>query len=119
MSAPAKRGGSRPAAARATPCVLCATLLLTACASVDPAPVTVRHFPSTAFHEGARFHLFTFDPRIPRDLNARIALARSEIRSDPNCTWADAPTDVIREATERQGGSFTDTLLAAPVFCNT
>ena len=95
-------------------------LLLTACApSIDPAPVTVRHFPSTAFYEGARFHLFTFDPRMPRDLNARIALAQSEIRSDPNCTWADAPNDVIREATERQGGSFTDTLLAAPVFCNT
>ncbi len=100
-------------------CCFLSFFLLTACASVDPAPVTVRHFPSTAFHEGARFHLFTFDPRIPRDLNARIALARSEIRSDPNCTWADAPTDVIREATERQGGSFTDTLLAAPVFCNT
>ena len=52
-------------------------LALAACAPLSP-DISVRHFGSTQFHEGARFHLFTFDPREPRTLDQRIRLAKAD-----------------------------------------
>lgn len=62
-------------------------------------------------------HLFIFDPREPRSLDARIRLARAEIARDPDCTWANAPRFVIENATAKQGAAWQDSLLAAPVNC--
>lgn len=98
--------------------VLLATALLTACAMPE-SDVTIRHFASTAFHDGTPFHIFVFDPDKPRSLNDRIRIARNEIQADPDCTWVATPTDVIAEATARQGTPWSDTLLAAPVRCTT
>ncbi len=91
-------------------------VLLSACAA-PMSDVRVRHFGSTDLWEGAEMRLFTFDPREPRTLDQRIRLARAEIARDPDCRWADAPTEVIAEATARQGDAFADTLLAAPIIC--
>ena len=85
-----------------------------------PAPdVTVRHFGSTEYYRDAQFRLFTFDPREPRPLDTRIRLAQTEIARDPGCQWANAPRSVIEEATRKQGATYADTLLAAPVICET
>ncbi len=96
---------------------LLALAALTACAMPDRDP-SVRHFASTAFHDGAPFHIFVFDPDEPRSLNERIRIARNQIRAEPDCQWVETPTDVIAEATERQGTPWSDTLLAAPVRCS-
>ncbi|MDU8944614.1 hypothetical protein [Ovoidimarina sediminis] len=94
-----------------------ATLSIVSACAPMPGDVAVRHFGSTQFHEGARFHLFTFDPREPRTLDQRIRLAKAEIARDPDCRWANAPRAVIEEATRKQGAQYADTLLAAPVIC--
>lgn len=91
-------------------------LALTACAVQTDPSVTVRHFPSTAFHEGTRLHVFVFDPR---PLAERIRLARNQIEAEPGCRWKAVPTGVIEEATQRQGERWAGTLLAAPVECAT
>jgi hypothetical protein len=93
-------------------------ILLTAC-STPSDTVTVRHFPSTAFEDGARYHLFVFDPDEPRPLAERIRIARNQIRAEPGCQWVDVPEVVIAEATARQGEPWADTLLAAPLDCAT
>jgi hypothetical protein len=82
----------------------------------DP-DVTVRHSPSTVFHEGTRFHVFVVDPPEPRSLNDRIRLARVDIEADPDCRWVGVPAVVIADATARQGDRWADTMLAAPVDC--
>lgn len=92
---------------------------MSACAPSPDPNVTVRHFGSTEYLDGAQFRLFTFDPRIARSLDDRIRLASAEIARDPGCTWGGAPRSVIEEATRRQGARYADTLLAAPVICNT
>ena len=113
-------GGFAPTRGRGLPSALCATLLtLTACAPMHSPDISVRHFGSTQFYEEARFHLFTFDPREPRSLGDRIRLAQAEIARDPDCRWGNAPRAVIEEATLAQGAQFADTLLAAPVICET
>lgn len=92
---------------------------LAACAPSPDPNVTVRHFGSTEYHGGAQFRLFTFDPNAARTLDDRIRLARAEIARDPACRWGDAPRSVIEEATRRQGARYAETLLAAPVICET
>ncbi len=94
-------------------------LLLAACAPMPDREVAVRHFGSTDYYGQAQFRLFTFDPREPRPLDTRIALAKAEIARDPACRWAGAPRAAIEEATRKQGARFADTLLAAPVICET
>lgn len=81
--------------------------------------VAVRHFGSTAYHDGQQLRVFVFDPAEPRSLDERIRLARAEIARDPACRWGDAPRAVIEDATRRQGADYADTLLAAPVICET
>ncbi len=98
---------------------LVAIALLTACSNLTEPQVSVRHYPSTAFHEGTRFHVFVFDPNTPRPLDERIRIARAEIAGDPDCRWKDVPAVVIAEATARQGEAWADTLLAAPLECST
>ena len=92
---------------------------LAACATppVDPA-VTVRHVQSTeTAGNGARWHLFLFDPREPRTLDERIALARALIERDPDCRWVGASRSTIIAQTEAQGARYAETLLAAPLHC--
>ena len=90
---------------------------LAACATppADPA-VTVRHFESTeTAGNGARWHIFLFDPSKPRSLDQRIALARADL--DPGCDWVGAPRPEIARRTAEQGARYTDTVLAAPLIC--
>jgi hypothetical protein len=101
----------------AVPLTLTLTLLA-ACAAPPDRDVSVRHFPSTAFHDGTRFHVFVFDPDEPRSLNTRIRLARGQINAEPGCRWREVPTSVIEDATRRQGDQWADRLLAAPVDCS-
>lgn len=96
--------------------LLTVTAALTAC-SLPSENVAVRHFPSTAFHEGERLHLFVFDPETPRPLSERIRLARNQIAAEPGCRWVSVPERVIAEATARQGEHWAGRLLAAPVAC--
>ena len=92
--------------------------LLAACAAPVPSGVTVRHTESTeTAGNGARWHLFLFDPREPRSLDARIALARANLK--PGCRWVDRPRSEIEAQTASQGARFADTLLAAPLICRT
>ncbi|MBT8415795.1 MAG: hypothetical protein KJO30_15830 [Boseongicola sp.] len=81
---------------------------------------TARHVPSNVAYgdEGARMHLFIFDPNEPRTLADRKAIARRTIALEPGCAWVDAPDDVLIEATKTQGARFTDTLLVAPLRCS-
>ena len=89
------------------------------------APITeitasARHVPSNvAFgDDGARMHLFVFDPSEPRPLSDRKAIARRAIALDPGCAWVDAPDNVLIEATKTQGARFTETMLVAPLRCS-
>lgn len=92
--------------------------LLAACAAPIPRDVTVRHTASTeTAGNGARWHLFLFDPREPRDLDTRIALARAQVAKEPDCRWADRPRAEIAARTDAQGANYADTLLAAPLVC--
>ncbi|QFU07839.1 hypothetical protein PARPLA_02127 [Rhodobacteraceae bacterium THAF1] len=80
--------------------------------------VSVRHTASTeTAGNGARWHLFLFDPREPRSLEARIALAKANLQ--PGCRWANRPRAEIEAQTASQGARFADTLLAAPLICRT
>ncbi|SEN43086.1 hypothetical protein [Palleronia pelagia] len=91
--------------------------VLSACvvAPRDPS-VTVRHFASTeSAGDGARWHIFLFDPSQPRDLDARIRLARANL--NPGCRWVGAPRDEIVSKTNSQGARYADTVLAAPLIC--
>lgn len=125
--ATARDGGTLPAAPNrcsryaAMRSVLGATLpaLIAAACAAPPAEVTVRHFGSTRYLDGAQIRVFTFDPRMPRSLDERLRLARAEIARDPACRWAGASRAAIEEATRAQGAAYADTLLAAPVNCET
>lgn len=91
--------------------------LLAACAAPPEPAVSVRHFPSTVFHDGTRFHVFVFDPDQPRPLADRIRLARGRINAEPGCRWREVPASVIEDATRRQGAAWSDRLLAVPLDC--
>lgn len=98
---------------------LCLTLV--ACGAPVTEPLaTARHVPSNETYgtEGARMHLFIFDPDEPRSLGARKDIARRTIALEPRCAWVDAPDDVLIDATARQGARYTDTLLVAPLRCS-
>ncbi len=101
------------------PCRALALLpLLAACAAPLPTDVSVRHVQSTeTAGNGARWHLFLFDPSAPRDLDTRIALARREVSREGRCTWVDRPRSQIVERTEEQGAGYADTVLAAALRC--
>lgn len=78
--------------------------------------VTVRHVESTvSAGDGARWHLFLFDPAQPRSLDGRIALARRNVQS--GCRWVGAPKSELIAQTEAQGARYADTVLAAPLIC--
>lgn len=97
---------------------LCALALVSACAMPMEPGVTVRHVESTvSAGDGARWHLFVFDPYAERDLDARIALARDSLRGDPDCSWVGAPKDEIIDQTQSQGARFAGSVLAAPLIC--
>ena len=112
--APSRGGFLRPWASAA----FLATVA--ACGAPDlPPDVTVRHSASTeTAGGGARWHLFLFDPRIPRSLDERIALARAQVATERDCRWVDRPRSQIEERTRQQGAAYADTLLAAPLICN-
>lgn len=97
-----------------------ALALLAACAETTTDPLaTARHVPSNVAYgpDGARLHLFIFDPNQPRSLEDRKAIARRTIALDPRCSWVDAPDDVLRAETAKQGAQFSDTMLVAPLRC--
>ena len=98
-----------------------AALALSACSGTPVADLTtsVRHVPSNeAYGDGARLHLFIFDPSKPRSLDDRLTIARRAIALEPGCAWVDAPQDVIIEKTAEQGARYVDTLLVAPLKCS-
>lgn len=101
--------------------VAIALTTLAGCAApvVDPA-ATARHVPSNVSYgnDGARMHLFIFDPNEPRPLGDRKAIAQRAIILDPACVWVDAPDDVLIEATRSQGARFNETMLVAPLRCS-
>lgn len=78
----------------------------------------MRHVESTeTAGNGARWHIFLFDPAEDRSLDRRIALARAQIDREAGCEWVGAPRDEIVSRTEAQGARYTDTVLAAPLLC--
>ncbi len=98
-----------------------ASMTLVACGVPSTEPnATARHVSSNETYgdNGARMHLFVFDPNEPRSLSARKDIARRTIAFDPTCAWIEAPDDVLIEATARQGTRYTDTMLVAPVWCS-
>jgi hypothetical protein len=98
-----------------------ALLTLAACAEATTEPLTtVRHVPSNVPYgtEGARLHLFVFDPSEPRSLADRKAIARRQIALETRCAWVDAPDAILAEETRRQGARYADTLLVAPLRCS-
>ncbi|WP_142832880.1 hypothetical protein [Palleronia caenipelagi] len=98
--------------------LLFSAIFLSACVTTPREPVSVRHFASTeTAGDGARWHIFLFDPDEPRDLDARIALAKKEIAREPGCTWADRPRARIEAQTAAQGAQYEDRVLAAPLIC--
>lgn len=95
-------------------------LTLAACGvPADDPMATARHVSSNEVYgtNGARMHLFIFDPNVPRSLAERKAIARRVIAEEPGCAWVDAPDAVLVEATARQGERYTDTMLVAPLRC--
>lgn len=93
-------------------------LFISACVVTPrmPGAVTVRHFASTeTAGNGARWHIFLFDPASPRDLDTRIALARRNLQ--PGCRWADRPRAEIEARTAAQGSRYAGSVLAAPLVC--
>ena len=111
---PAPAGWLRPWAGAA----LLASLAACAGPSLPP-DVSVRHTASTeTAGNGARWHLFLFDPRVPRSLDERINLAKAQVATERDCRWADRPRSQIEEQTRQQGAAYADTLLAAPLICN-
>lgn len=94
---------------------------LAACgAPVGDLGVSVRHVASNDVYgnDGARFHLFIFDPSEPRSLEDRKAIAKRKITLEPRCSWVDAPDEVLIEATRAQGARYVDTVLVAPLRCS-
>lgn len=83
-----------------------------------PGAPTVRHTESTVrYGDGARWHLFFFDPTKERSLDDRIALARAATAQDAACRWVGAPRAEIEERTHQQGARYAQTVLAAPLRC--
>ncbi len=96
-------------------------LTLSACAAPMSDPLaTARHVPSNEPYgsDGARMHLFVFDPNEPRSLADRKAIAQRAIALEPGCVWVDAPDDVLLTATRAQGTQYAETLLVAPLRCS-
>ncbi|WP_375262641.1 hypothetical protein [Palleronia sp.] len=93
---------------------------LAACAGPAlPPDVTVRHTASTeTAGNGARWHLFLFNPRQPRTLDERIRLAKAQVATERGCRWIDRPRAEIEERTRQQGAAYAETLLAAPLICD-
>ncbi|MDT0681729.1 hypothetical protein RM543_03450 [Roseicyclus sp. F158] len=111
-SAVTKSGGRGAALIAALP-------LLAACAAPPGADVSVRHFASTeTAGNGARWHLFVFDPEEARSLDDRIAIARRSIGRERGCDWVGASRAEIEAQTAKQGQTYSRTLLAAPVRCS-
>ena len=100
--------------------VIAMTVLAGCAAPVADITSTARHVPSNVAYgnDGARMHLFIFDPNEPRSLADRKAIARRTIALEPGCAWVDAPDDVLIEATKSQGARFTETMLVAPLRCS-
>ena len=97
-----------------------ALIALTGCAApVTEIATTARHVPSNVPYgnDGARMHLFIFDPSEPRSLSDRKTIAKRMIALEPGCAWVDAPDRVLAEATREQGERFKDTMLVAPLRC--
>ena len=91
-------------------------LALAACGVPVERGVTVRHLESTdTAGNGARWHIFLFNPSEPRSLDQRIALARANL--NPGCDWVGAPRAEIAHRTAEQGARYTDMVLAAPLIC--
>ncbi|WOI56892.1 hypothetical protein [Palleronia sp. LCG004] len=110
--------GAVPGSGLIRKAALPALALLSACAVPVEPNVTVRHIESTeSAGNGARWHLFLFDPSAPRDLDTRIALARDSVRGNPTCRWVGASKDEIATQTIAQGARYSDTVLAAPLIC--
>ena len=98
-----------------------ALLALAACAETVTEPLaTARHVASNEPYgtDGARFHLFIFDPAQPRSLADRKAMARRQIALEPACAWVEAPDSVLIEETRKQGERYTETMLVAPLRCS-
>ncbi len=98
-----------------------AAVTLAGCAAPVTEPLaTARHVGSNDAYgtDGARMHLFVFDPDAPRSLEARKDIARRSIARDPSCVWVDAPDNVLIDATAKQGAQYADTLLVAPLRCS-
>ena len=95
-------------------------ILLAACAPLPDTLTTARHVPSNVAYgsDGARMHLFIFDPSEPRSLADRKAIARRQIALEPRCAWVDAPDEVLVKATAEQGARYTETMLVAPLRCS-
>lgn len=96
-------------------------LALAACAETTTEPLaSVRHVPSNVPYgtDGARLHLFIYDPSRPRSLADRKAIARRQIALEPSCAWVDAPDAVLAEETRKQGERYTETMLVAPLRCS-
>ena len=95
-------------------------LALAACAPAVTEPAaTARHVGSNDPYgnDGARMHLFIFDPSAPRSLADRKAIARRMVEGDNDCSWVEAPDEVLIAATRAQGERYKDTLLVAPLRC--
>lgn len=98
-----------------------ALLVVAACgAPVSETLTTARHVPSNVPYgtDGARLHLFVFDPSQPRSLADRKAIARRQIALEPSCAWIDAPDAVLVEETRKQGERYAETMLVAPLRCS-
>ena len=101
-------------------CAIALTALAGCAAPVADITSTARHVPSNVAYgnDGARMHLFVFNPNEPRSLADRKEIARRTIALEPGCAWVDAPDDVMSEATRSQGSRYTDTILVAPLRCS-
>jgi hypothetical protein len=98
-----------------------ALFALAACgAPVSETLTTARHVSSNVPYgtDGARLHLFVFDPSEPRPLADRKAIARRQIALEPSCAWVEAPDSVLIEETRKQGERYADTMLVAPLRCS-
>ena len=98
-----------------------ALVALAACgAPVSETLTTARHVPSNVAYgsDGARLHLFIFDPSASRSLADRKAIARRQIALEPSCAWVEAPDDILIQETRKQGERYADTMLVAPLRCS-
>lgn len=98
-----------------------ALVALAACGTpVSETLTTARHVPSNVAYgsDGARLHLFIFDPSESRSLADRKAIARRQIALEPSCAWVEAPDDILIQETRKQGERYADTMLVAPLRCS-